>query len=174
LKKLKKSLILDATVIITLRELESLDLLEGIQKMCDANIIIPQAVVDEFQKANTNPPISDASVVKVQRVELPIDIPKSLGKGESQAIAIALAISQEQESHENITYVVTDDKHARSVCNKLGVKAIGTLGLIELAKKCGIITKGKAIELLNKIPNTSLYITSALLNSARHKIQHQI
>jgi len=173
LRRLRKSLIFNATTLIVLRELECLDLLEEIQRLCDVSVIIPQGVVEEFQKTDAKLLIPNATVVEVQREELTIDIPRSLGRGELQAIIIAYTITQERESHRNVTFVVTDDKRARNVCKKLGIKVIGTLGLIELAKKCKVISKEKAIELLNKIPSTSLYITPELLSEAQLKIKQQ-
>ncbi|MEM1611318.1 MAG: DUF3368 domain-containing protein [Sulfolobales archaeon] len=68
---------------------------------------------------------------------------------------------------------VRDDKRARNKCRELGIRVIGTLGLIELAKKQGAISKNQALELLNRIPDTSLYITPELLKEAQNIIKHQ-
>jgi predicted nucleic acid-binding protein len=69
--------------------------------------------------------------------------------------------------------VITDDKRAKNTCRELGIKVIGTLGLIEFAKKHGAISKEEALSLIAKIPYTSLYITQELLEKAQNKIKHQ-
>jgi predicted nucleic acid-binding protein len=68
---------------------------------------------------------------------------------------------------------VTDDLEARRVCERLGIRVVGTLGLIELLKKCKAITKEKALEMLQRISSTSLRITQKLLNEAHRKISTQ-
>jgi predicted nucleic acid-binding protein len=69
--------------------------------------------------------------------------------------------------------VITDDKKARKTCEKLKINALGTLGLVELLKKHKIISRKEALALIQKIPNTSLYITPQLLEKAQHKIETQ-
>jgi len=44
---------------------------------------------------------------------------------------------------------------------------------VELLKKHKIISRKEALALIQKIPNTSLYITSQLLEKAQHKIETQ-
>ena len=100
-----------------------------------------------------------------------IDVPQSLGEGERHAITIAYAISK--SGSESIALVVTDDLRARRTCKKMGVKVLGTLGLIEFAKRYGVITKEEALNLLERIPSTSLHITHEVLEEARSRIISQ-
>ena len=69
--------------------------------------------------------------------------------------------------------VVTDDLRARKTCRRIEVRVVGTLGLIEFAKKHGIIAKEEALNLLERIPSTSLYVTHEILEEARNKITLQ-
>jgi len=173
LRRPRRFLIFNTTTLIVLHELEYVDLLEEIQRSCNISIIIPQSVINELLKGDTKLNIPNAMIVEVQRSEPAIDIPRSLGKGELHAIAIAYSLIQEQKLDRNVVFVVTDDKRARKTCEKLEIRVVGTLGIIELAKKCRVISKEKAIELLSKIPNTSLYIIPEKLNEVQLKIERQ-
>jgi len=55
----------------------------------------------------------------------------------------------------------------------MGIKVIGTLGLIEFAKRHGVIIKEEALNILERIPSTSLYITQEVVEKARSKIMSQ-
>jgi len=69
--------------------------------------------------------------------------------------------------------VITDDQRARNVCRRISLKVLDALGLVEFAKKHGVVTKEEALSLLEKIPSTSLYITPELLREARAEIEQQ-
>ena len=167
-------LIFNATTLIVLRELRSIELIDRIREHGIAKLFIPQSVREEFVRAGKHIDIQndDIPVDYIDMGELLLDIPQSLGEGERQAIAIAYAITRSHNIEETVV-VVTDDRRARSTCTRIGLKVIGTLGLIELAKKHGVITKDEALRLLNEIPSTSLYITLELLAKARTKIEQQ-
>ncbi len=169
----KLILVFNSTTIITLLELQSVELIDRIREYGIAKVFIPQSVRDEFARAerHIDIPNDDISIDYTGIDELIIDTPRSLGRGERQAIAIAYALTRSQAVETVV--VVTDDKKARNVCRGMGIKVIGTLGLIELAKKNGIITKDEALRLLDRIPSTSLYITHELLMEARTRIQQQ-
>ncbi len=66
----------------------------------------------------------------------------------------------------------TDDQKARKVANRIGIKVMG-IGFIEYCKKNGLIAKIDALELVNRIKDTSLYITDSLLKVAKSKIKNQ-
>ncbi len=51
---------------------------------------------------------------------------------------------------------------------------MGTLGLIEFLKKHKILFREEAIDMLKRIPGTSLYITQSLLDEANNKFLTQI
>ena len=76
-------------------------------------------------------------------------------------------------SSESGVIFITDDQKARKVANRIGIKVMGTLGFIEYCKKNGLITKIDALELVNRIKDTSLYITDSLLKVAKSKIKNQ-
>jgi len=169
----KYVLVFNASTIIVLRELGRIDLIDGIRRLGLAKIVVPQAVKDEFAMSGTRIGIHSNDVaVSPDEVDIhSIDAPQSLGEGERQAIAIAYAISRSQSG--SIAMVVTDDLRARKTCRRIGVRVVGTLGLIEFAKKHGIIAKEEALNLLERIPSTSLYVTHEILEEARNKITLQ-
>ena len=168
----KYVLVFNATTIIVLRELQREKLVEEIRKQGIAKIVIPQGVIEEFQRAGmqVNIPNDDVRIEQMNTNRI-LDIPQSLGEGERQAITIAYTLTRTQDTE--TVMVVTDDLKARKTCRRLGLNVIGTLGLIEFAKKHNIITKEEALNLLESIPNTSLYISPELLEKARIKLKQQ-
>jgi predicted nucleic acid-binding protein len=138
-----------------------------------AKIIVPQGVRNEFLRAGEqiDLPSDDITVEHMDVGEPPSEVPQSLGEGERQAIAIAYTLTKSQSKY--VVIVVTDDRKAREVCNRVGLKVLGTLGLIEFAKKHSVITKERALSLLERIPSTSLYVTPELLREARTRIEQQ-
>ncbi|MCD6340415.1 MAG: hypothetical protein J7L51_00490 [Desulfurococcales archaeon] len=166
-------LVFNSSTIIVLRELGRVDLIDSIRRLGVAKIVVPQAVKEEFAASGTQIGIQSNDVaVSPDEVDVhSIDIPQSLGEGERQAIAIAYAISRSHS--ESVALVITDDLRARKTCKRMGIKVMGTLGLIEFAKKHGIITKEEALNLLERIPSTSLYVTREILKGARNKIMLQ-
>ena len=162
-------LIIDSSTLIVLRELGAERLLDNLRARGIAEIIIPEAVVREFARAGIT--IKTYSPPPQLDKEPPLpEVPRSLGEGELEAIGVALSLAG---THQAEPIVVTDDKKARRACRRLGLQVIGTLGLVELAKKHGVIAKDEALELMDRIPETSLYATPQILEEAKTKIEQQ-
>ncbi len=91
-------------------------------------------------------------------IKLPSDknyqsiIEASLDKGEASAIALALEFDD--------CLLIIDDLKGRRFANQIGLKIIGTIGIIVDAKLAGIITSIKP--LLAKIKATNFRITEQL------------
>jgi len=169
----KYILVFNATTLITLMELNRLDLVEKLRETQHVKVVIPQSVKNEFLEAGIELNIS-SDEMPIEKIDiLPIEIPRRLGEGELHAIALAYTLTQQLSKNNVTTIVVTDDKQARKKCEKLGIKVFETLGLIEFAKKHRVISKEKALEILEKIPSTSLYTTQELLKEAQTKIKQQ-
>lgn len=165
--------VFNTSAIIVLQELGFVDLIDSIRRQCNVKIIIPQAVKNEFLRSSSQIDIQSNDIVEIS-TELnvhAIDVPQSLGEGERHAIAIAYAISK--SSSESVVFVITDDLRARKTCKKMDIKVLGTLGLIEFAKRYGVITKEEALNILERIPSTSLYVTQEVLEKAWGKIMSQ-
>lgn len=169
-KKLK--LILDTSTIITLSELGSIRLLEELSRSSGVDVIIPPEVLVEITRSRSVIPLTQNffRVLQADTKSLPNDVPRRLGTGERALIAIAHELTK--RSQETVI-AVTDDKSARSKCEKIKVRVCGTLGLIELAKKLGIISKKDALELIQRIPETSLRVNYDILTRVKSSIERQ-
>jgi len=117
--------ILDSSIVIALDKVSMLDIL----KYMFDKVYIPRAVYDEVIKRHRIPEWIRVEDVK-NRAFLQI-LRDKLGKGESEVIVLALEIKAD--------LVGLDDLEARKIAKKLGLSVIGTIGIILLAKKKGII-----------------------------------
>ncbi|MCX5809871.1 MAG: DUF3368 domain-containing protein [Proteobacteria bacterium] len=125
----------DSSPLIALSAVDGLHLL---QQLFDS-IIIPSAVYDEvFSSTKTVASLPEFIIVKPLASETPSRFLKMyLHAGESEAIALALECGIER--------ILLDDKQARDTADRLGLKVIGTLGLLLLAKQKGLLIEVRPI-----------------------------
>lgn len=163
-------LIFNTSPLIVLSELSILDLLIALAQRI--RIIIPDSVLNELIK---NMP-SELRKFEFKLEDIPEEESRfqifleGLDPGEQGALKLILWMRRNRKR--DIIFV-TDDKRARKIAKKLGIKVFGTLGLIELFKKSGLISIERALELINNVPSTSLYITQKLIDEAMRKILQQ-
>lgn len=126
--------VVNASPLIVLAKIDMLWLLE---KLCD-DIAIPTGVIDEINEGPLDDPARrwigfEGAHFKIKVRNVPRMIAAwDLGKGESQVLAWA---------HMNKEYeAVLDDRAARNCANALGIKVIGSLGLIVLAHRNKLVT----------------------------------
>ncbi len=81
-----------------------------------------------------------------------------LQMGEASAISLAKG--------ENIRLFLTDDLAARIVAKRMDLEPHGTLGMLVRAFRIGLLSKSEIITLLHKIPSTTLFITTDLIQWA--------
>ncbi len=138
--------VVDASVLIALEKINSLEIL---CKIYD-EVILPEAVINEFG----TPSINCYSIGKSgsQLVELLVG-ELNLGRGEAEVIALASKTGLK---------TIIDDRKARQVAEKLGLKVTGTIGILLKAEKLGVINSAheKAKELREK----GFYVSSELLD----------
>lgn len=73
---------------------------------------------------------------------------------------------------EGVRLVLTDDLDARDVAQQLGLRPVGTVGIIMRALREKIIDENKALETLKRIQfHSSLFITSKIINYAGDEIK---
>jgi len=90
--------------------------------------------------------------------ELPVRFLKlNLHAGESEAIALAL--------ERGIKGIILDDKQAREIADELGLKVIGTLGLLILAKRKGLLSEVRPV-IVKIIEGVNFRIAPSVLNRA--------
>lgn len=77
-----------------------------------------------------------------------------LGSGEAEAIAIA---------KDKSLRVIIDETAARSIASSEGVRYIGSLGILLMATRHGIITKAQAKSTCRQLISSGFHLTSAVL-----------
>ena len=154
---MNKSLVINASPIILLGKADLLKTMSPLAKTW----IIPNGVIHEVQaKRPIDPYLSDlASNSDVVR-QIVLNIHPSiagwdLGQGESEVLTSALEKPD--------TGVVLDDLQARKCAELFEISLIGTLGLVVLAKRKGVIALARPV--IERLIAVGLYISSALLTN---------
>jgi predicted nucleic acid-binding protein len=126
-------IVCDSSTLIALERINHLWLLEKFAE----EILIPHAVNKEIKKKKgVNLPVC----VRIEEAKDKLYIQqnrKNLHIGEVEAIALAKDIKAD--------LVILDDKEARKLAEKEGLKVTGLLALVIMAKKRGIIARVKPI-----------------------------
>ena len=125
-------------------------------------IIVPQAVADEIQAYGeddvTYQQLNSNNWLKIQKIEnVPTIIQNwDLGKGESEVLAWGYL-------HKG-TEVIIDDLAARRCAATLKIPIRGTLGIVLLAKKKGIIPKAKPV--IEELRQMGMYLSDTIIKKA--------
>ncbi|MGC9050945.1 hypothetical protein [Pyrobaculum sp.] len=154
-------LILDASTIITFKNANKLNLLADLQRR-GVEIIVPRAVLDELYSAGhvfEDPPFTSVQPREGYRIE-------TLGAGEAEAIQLCKEYVERGEEAE----LVTDDARARRKAERLGLKVMGTLGLVILLAKRGVVSPCEATGLLHEL-SAFIYVTNDVLEKAKKALQ---
>ena len=136
-----------------------MDRLDLLQILFDT-VIIPVSVRDEVMGMAAKITVELPSFIHVEPVaaELPVRFLKlNLHAGESEAIALAL--------ERGIKGIILDDKQAREIADELGLKVIGTLGLLILAKRKGLLSEVRPV-IVKIIEGVNFRIAPSVLNRA--------
>ncbi len=152
----------DASPIIFLLKLKRLDILRNLYK---TKILLPKEVHDEICKKLENYELSYLNSFKdlfeTVTVEGSLNITK-LDEGENKVIFIA--------KNKN-ALVIIDDKQGRIICEQIGLKVIGTIGVLYKSLKEGILTKKEFISLIDDlIQKYNFRISIELYNSIMREI----
>ncbi len=152
---MSKNLVLNASPIILLGKA---DLLKTISPLAKA-WIIPEGVIREVEaKRSIEPYLSDISsnstVIKEKVAKIHPSIAAwDLGKGESEVLTLAL--------RKPGAGVVLDDLQARKCAALFDIHLIGSLGLIVLAKRKGLLTLVKPR--IDRLISVGLHIDPTML-----------
>jgi predicted nucleic acid-binding protein len=142
----KEPVVSDSTCLIGLERVGELDILPALF----ASIMIPPEVEREFESKFLwlqTENITNSSLVMA--LQLAVDA------GEAEAIALA---------SEKGCLLISDDKQARATAKTLGVKVIGTIGVLVRAKQNGVVSAIKPI--LDELDLNSFFISRALREEA--------
>lgn len=102
----------------------------GILPALFGRVLIPSAVENELLRFHASLP-DYLSVHAIQNRQTAESLCRELDRGEAEAIVLA------EESHAE--YVLMDERHGRSIAESRGLKVIGLLGVLLMAKKAGLI-----------------------------------
>lgn len=145
----------DSSPLISLLSVEKLDILGKLFE----TVMIPEVVYNEvFNKKVSNLDLKKTKFLQIEKVtdrKMVKLLKMQLGYGESEVIALAL--------EKGIDRVIIDDKQARKVADKLGLKVIGTLGILILAKEKQVIKEVRPL-VLSMMEKINFRIDRALLN----------
>ena len=130
-------------------------------------VTVPAAVLRELEAGSH----TDELIDLVQRQEW-ITVAESpepqvvlrlwdLGSGEEAVLADAMANPGSE--------IVVDDLQARRCARSLGVPVRGTLGLVLLARKRGVIPAARPV--LEKMRSKGMYLSNAVLENALHLVE---
>ena len=140
--------VVDTSVLIALSRIGKLDLLRNLYTL----VLAPRAVAEEYGE-----PLPEwIKVLDVKNKQLVCALLEYLHRGEAEAITLAI------EADANI--VILDDKKARSIARRLGLKIIGTVGILVLAKKQKLLDDIEAE--INRLLQKSFYLSQDVTTKA--------
>jgi predicted nucleic acid-binding protein len=141
------------------------DLLEILRVGADS-VVVPKPVIEEIRGHG----IDDPTVQALDRVNWLTIVPgpvippaiaaRRLGPGESAVLALALA-------KEN-AWAVIDDWDARRCARALSIPAIGTLGLVLLAKQEGSIPAARPV--VERLRRSGRYLSDDIVRDALGRV----
>lgn len=154
--------IADSGPLIALARIGQLDLLPT---LCE-RIIIPVGVWEEVTVTDPEAPGAEAvrsvTWLEVQTAPAPLVSALSIlvDRGEAEAIALAQTVEH--------SLLVADDARARRVAERLGIRRIGTVGLLRRAKQAGLI--GLLHPQLEALQKNGIYIREALIKAVLREV----
>jgi predicted nucleic acid-binding protein len=148
--------VVNASPLISLAKIGRLDLLSAAER----EVLIPAAVAEEILAGPAGDPASVALAARslgepvptASRVEV---VEWGLGAGETAVLSLAL---------ETGATAVIDDREARAAARSLGVRVIGTLGVVILARQEGRIPAAASV--IAELRRAGLRLDEALLRQA--------
>jgi predicted nucleic acid-binding protein len=135
-------------------------------RLAAPDVTIPRAAMNEVDAYGTDDPVARTiratSWLRVVDVDsLPSAVQEfDLGDGESAVIAWALAHPGSE--------AILDDLQARKCAQALGVTLRGTLGLVLLAKQCGVMPEARPA--LDRLCQAGMYLSDRVMNRALSRI----
>lgn len=118
----------DTSVLIALYSIGRLEILRTIFN----EVIIPEGVSTELITEEHTFKFEEwIKIKKITNTDLFDSFYLNLDKGESEAITLSIEIHPD--------YILLDDKEARKSAKSIGLNVIGTVGILVLAKKRGLI-----------------------------------
>lgn len=153
-------------------ELYKIGQLELLQRVYN-RILIPEAVLQELQRARTLPRLGRAveqtGWIEIHALRHPDKIQEMLSRYSSIDAGEAAAIILAQELGAN--RIIMDDKRARQVAQAEGLAVIGTVGVVLLAHRLRRVTTPQAQVILDQLYAGTAYISANLYRDAYRQLQ---
>ncbi|MCI0529595.1 MAG: DUF3368 domain-containing protein, partial [Nitrospira sp.] len=137
----------NSTCLIALERIGKLNLLSQVF----TTVFVPPAVQAEF-----GIPVDWLTVKNIQNPAVIAALKTQLDEGEAEAIALAMELGK--------VFVILDDKKARRVAQQMGLKVIGTIGMLLRAKRKGLITDLEP--LLTSLMQAGFHMTDTIRREA--------
>lgn len=144
---MKEPVVTNSTCLISLERIGQLNLLPALFEP----VMAPPKVQEEFGSS-----VAWLRVQGLQNAALAMALEQLVDTGEAEAIALAL---------ERKTTLVLDDRKARQVAKRLGIRIIGTVGILVRAKRQGILPAIRPH--LEALKNAGFRLTPDLEEEAR-------
>jgi predicted nucleic acid-binding protein len=146
-----KIIISDTSCLIALQNVGLLNLLKDLYK----EILITQEVKDEFGLD-----LPDwIFVVEVKNIDKKSEIEQKLDKGEASSIVLALEIKD--------SILIIDEIKGRKIAESLKIEIIGTIGILLLADKRGLIKD--VLSIILKLVNKGFRLSDNLIDKLIEK-----
>lgn len=136
----------DASCLIALNNIGFLNILKDLY----TEVVITQEVKDEFGEPLPN----WINIVEVKDLQKKRELEDILDKGEASSIALSLEIKD--------SVLIIDERKGRKIASSLNIKIIGTIGVLILAHKKGLIKD--LITVILKLVNSGFRLSDNLLN----------
>jgi predicted nucleic acid-binding protein len=157
-----RSVVADASPLIFLARADLLELL----RRPDWDVVVPDAVRGEIvrrgpEDRTASALATSAWIGRACTSGIPSEVrDAALGPGESEVLALALARPG--------SLVLVDDARARRAARRLGVAAVGTLGLVLAARSSGRIASARGV--LVRLREEGMYLSDRVLDAALREI----
>jgi predicted nucleic acid-binding protein len=129
-------------------------------------IIIPFVVAEEFKRNTSDIKLPEWVTIKEldeQYQKTVLEWRKQIDEGEAAAIALTMQMEAD--------WLLTDDAIARQFGESVGLEIHGSIGLLLWAAAVGHIeSENEALNALNALVNSSLWISDRVVNQARKAI----
>ncbi len=150
--------VVNASPLIFLGRLGRFDVLPALAE----EVLVPEPVLTEV-RVRDSPEALQTQLAKLERVRFEPEAPVSanilawdLGRGESQVITIAL--------RNKGAVAVLDDLQARRCAYSMGLRVMGTLGVLLRAKRAGFILAARP--LVTELVESGMYLDPDLMAQA--------
>jgi predicted nucleic acid-binding protein len=165
-----RTVLVDASVLITLADTGSVDLLAGL----DGSIVVPDLVRQEITSDPAAKTLSDA--IADGCVTCPQSIPDTaveeaashLGRSDEELRGDAALLAHALVAGDSV--VITDDKPLRQTCKALSIPVSGSIGVLVRAVERGDIDPADATDTLYAMDEVGARFSASLVRKAERLI----